>query len=555
MRRSGPGVAAAGIGLSRFSGVARSVLVTNILGIGLIGDAFAAAQRVPNILQNLFGEGALSAAFVPEYSRLLESDPKEAGKLAGGILSFLLCLVAGLTAVAFLATEPITRSIAWGFTGERFDLTVQLVRIIILGTAVLVMSAWCLAILNSHGRFFLGYAAPVAWNICQIIVLIVLAISEVTGSTAAEALAWALVIGSLIQVLIQIPTVLRGNRNIRFNLLWKEPSTALVLRRFVPAVAGRGALQLSSFMDLALASLLSIGAASALAAAQAIYLLPVALIATSIAAVELPELSRSPDTATIHERVNKRLLQMLWLVGPILALYLAAGAPIADFLFNLGGLRNSIDPGDLTVIGFALGAYALGLPALLSSRLLQSVCFSTGDTTTPSRIALARVLLSAGLGLVLMFQFEQVVVINQTLVGFGDWNFVWGPLPDAARNAQQLPPRLGPVGLALGSAIGAWFEFWWLRKHVLNEWSIERLTKSGLWKHTVPALIALGTALALRELRIEQALIQVSFLAVAVVAIHVTVSSILQTESYSHLVSGLSIRRPKTKSKQEEESL
>ena len=555
MRRSGPGVAAAGIGLSRFSGVARSVLVTNILGIGLIGDAFAAAQRVPNILQNLFGEGALSAAFVPEYSRLLESDPKEAGKLAGGILSFLLCLVAGLTAVAFLATEPITRSIAWGFTGERFDLTVQLVRIIILGTAVLVMSAWCLAILNSHGRFFLGYAAPVAWNICQIIVLIVLAISEVTGSTAAEALAWALVIGSLLQVLIQIPTVLRGNRNIRFNLLWKEPSTALVLRRFVPAVAGRGALQLSSFMDLALASLLSIGAASALAAAQAIYLLPVALIATSIVAVELPELSRSPDTATIHERVNKRLLQMLWLVGPILALYFAAGAPIADFLFNLGGLRNSIDPGDLTVIGFALGAYALGLPALLSSRLLQSVCFSTGDTTTPSRIALARVLLSAGLGLVLMFQFEQVVVINQTLVGFGDWNFVWGPLPDAARNAQQLPPRLGPVGLALGSAIGAWFEFWWLRKHVLNEWSIERLTKSGLWKHTVPALIALGTALALRELRIEQALIQVSFLAVAVVAIHVTVSSILQTESYSHLVSGLSISRPKTKSKQEEESL
>ena len=555
MRRSGPGVAAAGIGLSRFSGVARSVLVTNILGIGLIGDAFAAAQRVPNILQNLFGEGALSAAFVPEYSRLLESDPEEAGKLAGGILSFLLCLVAGLTAVAFLATEPITRSIAWGFTGERFDLTVQLVRIIILGTAVLVMSAWCLAILNSHGRFFLGYAAPVAWNICQIIVLIVLAISEVTGSTAAEALAWALVIGSLLQVLIQIPTVLRGNRNIRFNLLWKEPSTALVLRRFVPAVAGRGALQLSSFMDLALASLLSIGAASALAAAQAIYLLPVALIATSIAAVELPELSRSPDTATIHERVNKRLLQMLWLVGPILALYLAAGAPIADFLFNLGGLRNSIDPGDLTVIGFALGAYALGLPALLSSRLLQSVCFSTGDTTTPSRIALARVLLSAGLGLVLMFQFEQVVVINQTLVGFGDWNFVWGPLPDAARNAQQLPPRLGPVGLALGSAIGAWFEFWWLRKHVLNEWSIERLTKSGLWQHTVPALIALGTALALRELRIEQALIQVSFLAVAVVAIHVTVSSILQTESYAHLVSGLSIRRPKTKSKQEEESL
>ena len=555
MRRSGPGVAAAGIGLSRFSGVARSVLVTNILGIGLIGDAFAAAQRVPNILQNLFGEGSLSAAFVPEYSRLLESDPEEAGKLAGGVLSFLLCLVAGLTAVAFLATEPITRAIAWGFTGERFDLTVQLVRIIILGTAVLVMSAWCLAILNSHGRLFLGYSAPVAWNICQIIVLIVLAISEVTGNTAAEALAWALVVGSVLQVLIQVPTVLRSNRNIRFNLLWKEPSSALVLRRFVPAVAGRGALQLSSFLDLALASLLSLGAASALAAAQAIYLLPVALIATSITAAELPELSRSVDTAAVRERVNKRLLQMLWLIGPICALYLAAGAPIADFLFNLGGLRNSIDANDLAVIGLALGAYSLGLPALLSSRLLQSVCFSTGNTATPSRIALVRVLISAGLGLILMFQFEQVVVLNQTLVGFGDWNFVWGPLPEAVRNAQQLPPRLGPVGLALGSAIGAWFEFWWLRKHLLNQWQIERLTRTGLWKHTFPALISLGTVLVLRELGIEQPLLQVSVLAVAVVVIHATVSSILQAESYSHLVAGLSIRRPKTKPKQEEESL
>ena len=102
-----------------------------------------------------------------------------------------------------------------------------------------------------------------------------------------------------------------------------------------------------------------------------------------------------------------------------------------------------------------------------------------------------------------MFQFEQVVVLNQTLVGFGDWNFVWGPLPEAVRNAQQLPPRLGPVGLALGSAIGAWFEFWWLRKHLLNQWQIERLTRTGLWKHTFPALISLGTVLVLRELGIR----------------------------------------------------
>ena len=101
MSGSGAGAAAGGIGLSRFFGVIRSVLITNVLGIGLVGDAFAAAQRIPNILQNLFGEGALSAAFVPEYSRLADKDPDRAGKLAGGVASFLVCLIAFLTAIGF----------------------------------------------------------------------------------------------------------------------------------------------------------------------------------------------------------------------------------------------------------------------------------------------------------------------------------------------------------------------------------------------------------------------------------------------------------------------
>ena len=108
MRVSKVGAAASGISLSRFSGLIRSVLITNVLGIGLVGDAFAAAQRIPNILQNLFGEGALSAAFVPEYSRISDDDPDQAGRLAGGVASFLICLVAFLTAIGFLAAKPLT---------------------------------------------------------------------------------------------------------------------------------------------------------------------------------------------------------------------------------------------------------------------------------------------------------------------------------------------------------------------------------------------------------------------------------------------------------------
>ena len=544
MRWSGAGAAAGGIGLARFFGVLRSVLITNVLGIGLVGDAFAAAQRIPNILQNLFGEGALSAAFVPEYSRLADTDPSRAGKLAGGVASFLLCLVAFLTAIGFLAAEPITRAVAWGFTGERFDLTVRLVRIILLGAGVLVMSAWCLALLNSHRRFFLGYAAPVVWNLAQISVLITIAVSEIRDASSAETLAWALVIGSVLQVLIQVPSVLRENSQIRMTLFWKDDSTLLVLKRFVPAVLGRGALQFSSFIDLALASLLSLGAASSLAAAQTLYLLPVALIATSIVAAELPELSRSEDVAAISERLSRRLLQMLWLVGPILALYLAAGPQIADALFNLGGFRVRIAPDDLTVIGLTLGAYSLGLPALMSSRLLQSVCFSSGDTRTPARIAVKRVLVSLIASAILMFQFEQVLVLGQNMIGFGDWTFVWGPLPELPRNASTLPARLGPVGLALGSAIGAWVEFWMLRKHVVSGLGLKRLTESSLWKHLLPALSAFGAAVALRQLRIEQPLVQVSLTGLAVLGVHFATSAILGTPSFSRLLSNFRATQP-----------
>ncbi|MCH2623969.1 MAG: murein biosynthesis integral membrane protein MurJ [Acidimicrobiales bacterium] len=539
MTRFGAGAAAGGIGLSRFSGIIRAALVTNVLGIGLVGDAFAAAQRIPNVLQNLFGEGALSAAFIPEYSRLSEDDPREAGRLAGGVLSFLVCLVVCLVAIAFLAAEPFTRAIAWGFTGARFDLTVRLVRIILLGAGVLVLSAWCLAVLNSHRRFFVGYAAPVAWNATQIAVLIALAVSEFTDTSAAETLAWALVAGSVLQIVVQLPAVVRANRHIQFNFVWRNAATATVLKRFAPAVLGRGALQLSAFIDLALASLLSVGAASSLGAAQAIYLLPIALIATSVVAAELPELSRIDDPDVVAERLSRRLLQMLWLAGPIIALYLAAGPQIADALFNLGGFRNRVSPDDLTVIGLALGGYALGLPALMGSRLLQNVFYSVGDTRTPARIAGRRVVISLIVGAVLMFQFEQILVVGQRLVGFGDANVVWGPLPDTVRNAANLPARLGPVGLALGSAVGAWVEFWQLRKQVLARWSFESLTRSGFWKHVLPGLAALATALAVTQVRVDQALLHIFLIGVGVMLVHFAISLLLGTRTATELVSGL----------------
>src|SRR6058998_972090 len=157
----------AGILISRIIGVIRQRVFAHYLGISDAAGAFNAAFKIPNFLQNIFGEGALSASFIPVYARLLaEGDKKEASRVADAVLT-LLALTTSII-VGVLITPYIITIIAPGFTGPTRDLTIRLVRIFFPGAGLLVMSAWCLGVLNSHRRFFLSYTAPVAWNLAII---------------------------------------------------------------------------------------------------------------------------------------------------------------------------------------------------------------------------------------------------------------------------------------------------------------------------------------------------------------------------------------------------
>ena len=157
---------AAGIMLSRVAGLIRERVLAHYLGTLPAADAFRAALRIPNFLQNLFGEGVLSASFIPVYSRLLAaSDEKDADEVASVIGSLLAVLTSVLVVLGILGTPLLIDVIAPGFTGETRRLTITLVQILFPGVGTLVMSAWCLGILNSHGRFFLSYYAPVLWNL------------------------------------------------------------------------------------------------------------------------------------------------------------------------------------------------------------------------------------------------------------------------------------------------------------------------------------------------------------------------------------------------------
>src|SRR5436305_8457165 len=164
---------AAGILLSRIAGLIRVRVFAHYLGNSPAAGAYNAGLKIPNFLQNLFGEGVLSASFVPVYARLIaQKDEEMAGRVAGVIFALLSLVVGLLVTVCVLLTPWLIGIIAPGFEGEVRTLTIRIVQILFPATGLLVLSAWCLGVLNSHHKFFLSYVAPVLWNAALIATLV-----------------------------------------------------------------------------------------------------------------------------------------------------------------------------------------------------------------------------------------------------------------------------------------------------------------------------------------------------------------------------------------------
>lgn len=495
-KRNGSVLVALGIGISRASGLLRELVASRVFGLGLAADAFSAASQIPNLLQNLLGEGVLSASFVPVYSRLLDDeDPKESGRVAGAVGALLLAITGVFVGVFVLAARPITSVLAFGLSGRKFEIVVDLVQIMAVGMGFLVMSAWCLGVLNSHRRFFLPYAAPVIWNACQIVALYLMWARDWDLVDAARGLAVAVTVGGLLQLLIQLPTVLRLASQIRFRPDARDPSVREIRRRFVPALLGRGVVQISAYLDLMLATLLATGAIAALIKAQLLYTLPVSLFAMSVAAAELPELSRLVgDPLRLASRTERGFRQIaFWMLMASLA-SIVAGDLIIKVLFEGG----EFDETDATLVWLVLGAYAVGLPAIGASRLLQNTCFAVGDTRGPARIAGLRVAVSAAVALLIMFSLDRVVVTSDGLTTNGGW-ISSAPLPESIR-AVEGPVRLGAVGLSAASAVGAWVELLLLSIRSRRHLSTNAGPVRSLYKPTMAAAGAFIPAGAVRLL-------------------------------------------------------
>src|SRR5690242_9790796 len=248
-RRFGGALAvAAGIFLSRIAGLVRERAFAHYLGISKAAGAFKAALRIPNILQNLLGEGVLSASLIPVYAQLRkQGHEEEASRVARAVGTLLALAATVMAAVGVLLARPLVDVLAWGFAPAYRELTIELVRILFPGIALLVLSAWCLGVLNSHRKFFLPYVSPVLWNLALIVTAII-AGRRFRGhdDTIVVWLAWAVVVGSAAQFLVQLPSVVILLRGIRPSFAFRDLHVIQVLRSFVPILLSRGSVQLSS---------------------------------------------------------------------------------------------------------------------------------------------------------------------------------------------------------------------------------------------------------------------------------------------------------------------
>lgn len=411
MKKSPAAIAVAtGILLSRITGLMRERVFAHYLGNSDAAGAFRAALRIPNLLQNLFGEGVLSASFIPVYAKLLaEGKEEEAGRAASVVLSLLVLITALSVIIGVTFSRPLIGILAPGFHGAVRELTIRMVAIMFPGTGLLVLSAWCLGVLNSHRNFFLSYVAPVLWNLAIIAILVGIGgYYLVNGPAAQERLviwvAWSTLIGAALQLGVQFPRAIKLNGVLTFSLKTRMAPVQKIITNFMPAVVARGVVQLSAYIDQVLASYLGPASVAAMAYAQTIYTLPVSLFGMAISAAALTEMSRTTGTKeeivqALGVKLAAGIRRMAFFVVPSAVAFVVLGDVVAATLFQTGHFGGS----DSRFVWFILAGSAVGLVATTQSRLFISAFWALGNTRTPLRIACFRVALTALLGCFTVF--------------------------------------------------------------------------------------------------------------------------------------------------------
>ena len=401
--------------LSRVLGWVRLVVITNLFGATTELDAYFAAFRVPDALFQLVAAGALSSALIPVLAGLFtRGEDDRAWRVVSTVLNAMLLVLASLALVVAIFASEIVPIVTPGFDLVTTELTVRLTRIMLLSPVLLALGSVASAVLNGRGRFAAAATAPLFYNGAVIFAAIFLA-----PWLGIEALAIGVVVGSMLHLLVQLPALVGERFRLSFNIDLADPAARQALLLMAPRALGLGAAQVTFIVNTSLATSIGVGAVTAYTVAFTILQIPVGVIAMSLGVVIFPVLSRALAAGAIGQYgtlVVRALRLMLYTMLFSAAIGIVLRRQVVTLLFGYGFDDRAIDLTANTLL-----ILLIGLAAHSMNTILARAFYSAQDTRTPVMVAVTAVVVN--------------VVVSLTTVS-----------------------SLGLSGLALGIAMGAWFE-------------------------------------------------------------------------------------------------
>lgn len=391
--------------LSRIFGYVRDMVLAALLGTGMVSDAFFVAFTIPNLLRRLFAEGALTIAFIPVFTDYLEKRGRqEAFAMAGSALRLLTVIMLGVTLAGILLSPAIVHVVGLGWVGDQPDkveLTITLTRIMFPYVFFVCLVALCMGILNALGHFAAPALSPVLLNIAMIVALAVVAALSDDNLLRVKVLAWGVVAGGFMQLLMQLPFLIKSGIGFWKKASLYHPGLKKVALLMLPAVFGAAVYQVNIIVGRMLATMLPEGSVSYLYYADRLVQFPLGVFAISGAMAVLPSLSRQAanrDYAAVIDTFGYSMRLTFFITLPAMVGLIVLRKPIVALLFQ----RGQFDDQAVLLTAQALLLYAIGLWAVSAVRIVVSVFYALSDTRTPVRVAVIATLANIVFSLALM---------------------------------------------------------------------------------------------------------------------------------------------------------
>jgi putative peptidoglycan lipid II flippase len=402
--------------LSRLFGFIRDMLIARIFGVNIATDAFFVAFKIPNLMRRLFSEGAFTHAVLPVITKQAEQDDKFAlrqfiGKTAGTLAAWAALLTSAAMALAPVLIAILAPGFAW--QGQQYDLAVTLLRITLPFGACMVLVAYAGAILNAHNRYVIPALTPIILNVCMIVATLWIA---PLMDMPIMSLAWAVVAAGVVQLLFQIPSLMRLCLLPKLSIRFKDRDVKLILNKLLPAIFSSSVTQINLLFDTLIASFLVSGSVSWLYYSDRLVEFPMGILGMGLATVILPNLAKHHvlDDAQAFSSTLDWGLRLALLAGlpATIGLYVLA-EPTLSTLFQY----NEFTINDVHKAGLSLKAYSVGLLGFLFIKILVPGFTSRHDLKTPVRFGILSMITSLAFNLALVFPLAHAGLALATSLG------------------------------------------------------------------------------------------------------------------------------------------